>query len=199
MDTSFRRSLTISAALHAALFLSALLQIALKPKYVIIPVDLMYFAPPAQRVEEIIKKEDEIIVPRKPAEVKKKSAEVKKDKPQPILPPPPAPPAPMKPSASISPETAQFPYLYYLRRVRETISSNWGWSGRETGGLKSVVYFKIRRDGTIIEPELKESSSDDVFDAVALRAVKISAPFAPLPTGYQENTLGIYFEFSYKE
>ncbi|PKN01725.1 MAG: hypothetical protein CVU77_04250 [Elusimicrobia bacterium HGW-Elusimicrobia-1] len=196
MDASFRRSLAVSAALHAALFLSALLEIALKPRYVVIPVDLMYFAPPAQSVEEIIKKEDEIIVPRKPAEVKKKPAEVKKDKPQPA---PPAPPAPMKPSASISPESAQFPYLYYLRRVREAISSNWGWSGRETGGLKSVVYFKIRRDGTIIEPELKESSSDDVFDAVALRAVKISAPFAPLPTGYQENTLGIYFEFSYKE
>jgi protein TonB len=196
MDASFRRSLAFSAALHAALFLSALLATALKPRYVVIPVDLMYFAPPAQRLEEIIKKADEIVVPRKPAAVKKKPAEVKKDKPKPA---PIAPPAPMKPSASISPETAQFPYLYYLRRVREAISSNWGWSGRETGGLKSVVYFKIRRDGTIIEPELKESSADAVFDAVALRAVKISAPFAPLPTGYEENTLGIYFEFSYKE
>lgn len=196
MDASFRRSLAVSAAFHAVLIAFTSLHLIIKPKYVIVPVDLLYFVPPSPTSEAPAKKEEEVVIPRAPAPAKKIPKPRKEEKKET---PAPQPPAPLQPSASITPETAKFPYLYYLRRVREAISSNWGWSGRETGGLKSVVYFKIRRDGTITEPEFKEQSSNAVFDAVALRAVKISAPFAPLPTGYDDETLGIYFEFSYKE
>ncbi|MDI6757232.1 MAG: energy transducer TonB [Endomicrobiia bacterium] len=197
MDASFRRSLAFSAAFHAALIALTSLHLIIKPKYVVVPVDLLYFAPPAPPPGPPAKKEEEVVIPRAPAPAKKTPKPRKEERKEPAAPS--SPPAPLQPSASITPDTAKFPYLYYLRRVREAISSNWGWSGRETGGLKSVVYFKIRRDGTITEPEFKEQSSNAVFDAVALRAVKISAPFAPLPTGYEDDTLGIYFEFSYKE
>lgn len=172
--------------------------------YITIPVELIYYAPPAVSPEEIreMKKEEEIVLPKKlkPLPKKKeKPKDVKHKKEEPKLPP--SPPA-LQPSSTLTPDTVKFPYMYYLKNIRERVSNNWSWSrseGGATGVVKTVVYFKINRDGNIAEPLFKEKSGDRVFDDIAIRSVKISAPFPPLPSGYEEDTLGVYFEFAYKE
>ena len=98
----------------------------------------------------------------------------------------------------ISVEGAKFPYIYYLNQIRSKISDNWQYN-KQTGNLRTVVYFIIKPDGKIENVKIKESSGDDIFDTLCLRAVKLSSPFAPLPSGYSEQYLGIYFEFSFHE
>ena len=66
--------------------------------------------------------------------------------------------------------------------------------------LEKALYF-----GTIF-PELnmpydikiKESSSDANFDLNAMKAIELASPFAPLPVSYEDNYLGVYFEFKFK-
>jgi len=217
----FRRSLAISAVFHITLILATSFHLILpRPKYIVVPVDLMYYSPPATLPSEESKKEEVAIPPpvafkkkpvprkektKKTEEEKKKQQTAKAAESQAKSFSPPLATQP-EASSSITPDTAKFPYLYYLRKVREEISRNWGWGssggendGAQAGILKSVVYFRILKDGTITPPVLKEKSGDSVFDAVALRSVSVSAPFPPLPSGYDEESLGVYFEFSYKE
>ena len=65
--------------------------------------------------------------------------------------------------------------------------------------MKAVVFFRILRDGSITALAIKTSSGDDTFDQQALRSVELAGPFPPLPSGYSEDELGIYFEFAFKE
>lgn len=100
---------------------------------------------------------------------------------------------------SLSLETAKFPFTYYVNQIRKKIVENWLWSKNYPGELKTVVYFKILRSGEIEGLTLKESSKNKFYDNICLRAVEVSAPFPPLPEGFKEDYLGVYFEFRYRE
>jgi protein TonB len=182
--------------------------------------DVAKSAPPQpQPAKEIIKpKEKEIVVPKK--KIKEKEPAPKKEavkqpeevKPQPV----PAHPAPAQAapaqsqtqtkntvaptgySGSISVDTAKFPYAYYTNQIVRKINRYWQWSN-EFGKLKTVVFFKISRDGSVNSETIKDSSGDSLFDDQALRAVTMASPFPPLPDGYPDNDLGVYFEFTFKE
>ena len=107
-------------------------------------------------------------------------------------------PAHLVPSGQISLDSAKFPYSYYTSMLVKKISRNWQWAV-EFGRLKSVVYFKIQKDGTLSDVAIKETSGDALFDQQALRAIQLCDPFPPLPDEYPENNLGVFFEFSFKE
>ncbi|MCL1971815.1 MAG: energy transducer TonB [Endomicrobia bacterium] len=94
-------------------------------------------------------------------------------------------------------DTANFKYAYYTNTIVRSIGRRWQWS-ESYGRLRAVVYFKILRDGSIEGLRIKDSSGDDGFDQNALRAVQRASPFAPLPEGYSGDTLGVYFEFKYR-
>lgn len=95
---------------------------------------------------------------------------------------------------------SNFPYQYYLQWIRDKISSNWFTSlvdpGVE-GTLQTAVYFRIFRNGTISNVEVRESSSVRAFDSSAVRAIMNSAPFPPLPADYDEQYLGIILIFEH--
>ena len=93
---------------------------------------------------------------------------------------------------------ANFPFAYYTNMVVKRIGQNWSW-GERFGKLKSLVYFRILRDGTVAGLSTKKSSGVDLFDQQALRSVELSSPFPPLPEGYKEDSLGVNFEFTYTE
>ena len=63
---------------------------------------------------------------------------------------------------------------------------------------RAVVYFRIEKDGFVRNVEIKESSGDEGFDENAIRAVQLASPFAPLPEGYNQEHLGVYFEFKFR-
>lgn len=93
---------------------------------------------------------------------------------------------------------SNFPYQYYLQIIRDRISSNWFTSlvdpGVE-GTLQTAVYFRIFRNGTISNVEVRESSGVRTFDSSAVRAIMNSAPFPPLPADYGEQYLGVILIF----
>lgn len=93
----------------------------------------------------------------------------------------------------LSLDTANFPFTYYLRQVTGRIEENWV---RPSGNLgRVIVYFRIRRDGSIVEPQVYESSRNQAVDMLAAAAVKRAEPFPPLPVEFGGDYLGIYLCF----
>jgi protein TonB len=97
------------------------------------------------------------------------------------------------PGGALSLDTADFPFTYYLRQVTNRIEQNWLRPEESVGRV--VVYFRIKRDGTIVDPEVKESSRNRAVDLLAAGAVKRSEPFPPLPVEFGGDYLGIYLCF----
>ena len=79
---------------------------------------------------------------------------------------------------------ANFPYAYYINRVRDEIQVNWFPSRIDPGPdviLQTKVYFRIYRNGTISKVDIKQSSGVLAFDLIAQRAVTnaVSVPSPP--------------------
>jgi TonB C terminal len=94
---------------------------------------------------------------------------------------------------TLSLDTANFPFTYYLRQVTNRIEANWLRPQESLGRV--IVYFRIKRDGTIVEPQIYESSRNQSVDLLASGAIKRSEPFPPLPIEFGGDYLGIYLCF----
>ena len=55
--------------------------------------------------------------------------------------------------------------------------------------ISVVVSFTIHRDGTMSDPEIAKGSGNASLDNLALRAVKLAAPFGALPPGFPSDNL----------
>ena len=115
-----------------------------------------------------------------------------------------APPAfdevPVRPVAEpvVAVDVRNFKYDYYLRLIQSKVERQWRQpvSGKER---RAVVRFTISRRGRIEEVMIEESSGDDYFDQTALRAVRFSDPFPPLPQGYLGPSLQVHYRFQFGE
>ncbi len=95
---------------------------------------------------------------------------------------------------------SNFPFTYYLENMIGRISSNWLKTQISSGmsdELVTVIRFKIYRDGKISVPEIEESCGIRALNMAAVRAIQTSAPFAPLPDGYEEESLIIHLRFEH--
>jgi TonB family protein len=88
-----------------------------------------------------------------------------------------------------------FPFLWYLQQVQGTITGNWNRLGSAQGRVQ--VYFRIRRDGRIESPRVEIPSGNASLDQSALLAVRRSDPLPRLPDGFDGETLGVRFWFTY--
>ncbi|MFA5858029.1 MAG: energy transducer TonB [Elusimicrobiota bacterium] len=95
----------------------------------------------------------------------------------------------------LSVDAAKFPYSYYLVAVKQKVDTNWRWTS-DNEVLKTLILFRILRDGKIEDVKVDKSSGDQLFDIAALRAVKLSDPLPPLPEGYKEEYLRVYYVFT---
>jgi TonB family protein len=80
------------------------------------------------------------------------------------------------------------------------ISSNWlktQISSGMSGEMFTVIRFKIYRDGKISVPEVEQGCGIRTLDLAAVRAIQSSTPFAPLPDGYEEESLIIHLRFEH--
>jgi colicin import membrane protein len=137
-------------------------------------------------------------------------------KPDPKPEPEPEPPPPEKPRVStpalpsaamgspglrgdVALDASDFEFTYYLILVRNQIAQNWTPPAGlgATPGLRSVVYFRIHRDGSVSPPQLETPSTVSFFDRAAMRAVTLSDPLPPLPLGYPGRDLGVHFGFEF--
>jgi TonB family protein len=74
-------------------------------------------------------------------------------------------------------------YNWYINYVRDRVQKYWN-PPTENKNITVVVSFTIYSDGTISEPKITKSSGNSTLDNLALRAVKLAAPFNKLPTGF---------------
>ncbi len=86
---------------------------------------------------------------------------------------------------------------YYLSLVFGRIRDLWDNPVEASAILRVTIYFKILRDGQILDARVEKSSGIDVFDQSAMRAILTGTPFPPLPTEYRGEYLGIHLEFEY--
>jgi TonB family protein len=101
-----------------------------------------------------------------------------------------------KEGTSIAVDAPRFPFSYYLGAIQRKVSSNWfSKSGKYGSTVSCVIYFRLGRRGNISSLRVEKRSGDPFFDRAALRAVRSSEPFPPLPRAYTEASLGIHFKF----
>lgn len=91
----------------------------------------------------------------------------------------------------------EFEYPEYLIALQEKIRENWRPPISRVS-LNTRVYFKIGRDGKVLQAYIEEPTPNRSFDAAARNAVIACDPFPSLPEKYQYNELGIHFDFIYK-
>ena len=85
---------------------------------------------------------------------------------------------------------------YYVDLMLQKIKESWR-NPVKGGLLKATVYFKILRNGEIINAEVEVPSGVSIFDQSALRAVISASPLPPLPSQFTSEYLGVHLEFEY--
>jgi TonB family protein len=84
----------------------------------------------------------------------------------------------------------------YMATMKKTIQGKW----TPPKGLEQktvVAVFSIQKDGSIIEPEIVESSGSQQIDQSALKALSDASPLAPLPKGAPKR-VQIRYKFDWK-
>jgi TonB family protein len=99
--------------------------------------------------------------------------------------------------SGVSFDRQDFKYSYYKGQIIRKVNKCWRWV-ESYGRLKVIVYFKIHKDGTVSGITVKESSGNSEYDRNALDTIQRATPFAELPTDYQGEFLGVFFEFKYR-
>jgi TonB family protein len=97
---------------------------------------------------------------------------------------------------------SNFPYTYYLQIITDRVSANWFTSLVDpgvSGNFQTIILFRINRDGQVSDLKVEESSGMAPLDLSAMRAVKASAPFPPLPRDYDEAYLVIHLIFEHSK
>lgn len=87
---------------------------------------------------------------------------------------------------------------YYRDLLEQAVARRWRTNDvdpRLQTAPPVIVTFVIRRDGTIYDVRVEQSSGNRALDYSALRAIYEAAPFPPLPAGFERNEARIEFWF----
>jgi TonB family protein len=96
-------------------------------------------------------------------------------------------------------------YSDYLDRVRRAIKEKWGFpcvknSSTHECEYKStqlIIEFGIAKDGKVPFVTVVRSSGYPIYDDYAVNAVKLAAPFPPIPDSFSKSGVPIHATFSY--
>ena len=106
--------------------------------------------------------------------------------------------APSAVAGGMSFDSGDFPFTYYVNRMRQKIAASWQVpTGSEGSERSSVVYFRVHRDGSVSHVKVEKSSELFLFDQSCQRAVFEAAPMPPLPREFDDEYLGVHFSFVY--
>ena len=100
-------------------------------------------------------------------------------------------------NSSYSPKYMEEPdFGPYMRELQRRIIMNWDPpKGNES--KRVVLLFKIAKDGRLLSCSVFKSSGLQKADSAALNAVKLAAPFRPLPPEYKKSSIDVQFTFDY--
>ena len=88
-----------------------------------------------------------------------------------------------------------FRFAYYLAALRNKIGSRWVPPQGMSGPIRTVIHFRIGRDGQVSMTEVESTSGYAFYDQTTLRALLSATPLPPLPAGYSDQYLGVHFAF----
>jgi len=103
------------------------------------------------------------------------------------------------PSTSAVVTASRFPYSWYLSIIQGKVRLNWKQpSSRLISDekLSTQISFRIGRNGNIEVVTVRRTSGLQNVDQSAVKAVRNSAPFPPLPDDYMENHLDVTIDFT---
>ncbi len=84
----------------------------------------------------------------------------------------------------------------YMKELQRRIKMNWDPpKGNES--KRVILLFSIARDGRLLNVKVYRSSGLPAADNAAIDAVKLTAPFRPLPPEFKGNSVDIQFTFDY--
>lgn len=84
----------------------------------------------------------------------------------------------------------------YMAKVQRRITRKWR-PPLSDYSTKVVVNYIIKKNGDLGKYSITESSGNSRMDVSATEALQKAAPFPPLPSGYNEDTLEVKFTFDY--
>jgi TonB family protein len=88
----------------------------------------------------------------------------------------------------------KFHYSYYGLQIIKKISSCYVYDVNYKN-LTALIYFKIKKDGSVYDIEIKKSSGNSEYDKNVFNTIMRASPFSYLPTNYNSDFLGVFFEF----
>src|SRR5574344_667804 len=91
----------------------------------------------------------------------------------------------------------EFPFDYYAKLITKKIKQNWEKPFIPGATAKTIIYFKILKNGEITDIKIYQKSKYENFDKSAMIAIIESNKLPELPTDYKENILGVYFAFEF--
>ncbi|OGI04927.1 MAG: hypothetical protein A2Y25_00695 [Candidatus Melainabacteria bacterium GWF2_37_15] len=84
----------------------------------------------------------------------------------------------------------------YMMELQRRIKRRWNPpKGNES--KRVMLLFKVSRDGRLLSLKVYKTSGVPEADQAAIEAVKLAAPFRPLPPEYRGNDIDIQFTFDY--
>ncbi|MDE2039258.1 MAG: TonB family protein [Elusimicrobia bacterium] len=95
------------------------------------------------------------------------------------------------PGTDASADMPNFPYPWYISRVRQMLWEQWR-RRMPHEAAECVVVFSLLPRGGIVDLRTETSSGDESFDLAALAAVQDAAPYPPLPSRFTEPFLKIH-------
>jgi periplasmic protein TonB len=101
--------------------------------------------------------------------------------------------------ANVNIRGIEFPFPGYLNNITRQIALNFHPKA-STAALVAEVKFMIRRDGSVAGMEVVKSSGDALYNADAMGAIEAvgnTRRFGPLPSGFPDDVLIVYFTFDY--
>jgi TonB family protein len=101
--------------------------------------------------------------------------------------------------ASVSLNVMRYDLSPWADEVMNKIQKNWSiaQTGYETSKGEVGISVLITKNGELLAVEIESASKIDVLDQAALDALRLSAPFPPLPADFPNSSLELYFVFQY--
>jgi protein TonB len=96
--------------------------------------------------------------------------------------------------------TTNYKYLSYFIGLRKSIELTWVYPSEAVRrGLQGDVRleFKIEKDGKMSRIRILDSSGYEILDRAIVDAIKLAAPFAPLPKSMGKESLNVTATFKY--
>lgn len=86
----------------------------------------------------------------------------------------------------------------YMKRMQDKIKSYWAPPAMDLNA-QIVVKYRILKNGSLDSYGISASSGSQELDNAAIEALKKSAPFEPLPEGFNKESILVQFTFDYQK